>query len=375
MTKVIAALALAAASLTGCLKRSNGGHPQSIQIEFIEVAEGATTIALSADGAYLVADVPGEYGSLYRPAEPKQVQLFDTATWARKASAPGWAIGGPNTGGDVLVLAPSLDRVEWLVSGRSIGLEPPPNIEWQLLGAAAAHRAGRAFVVLAPESGRGLWVAVIDTKGDSVKTTATLDGTRRCGVTGGSGAPARLFVACYADMGGTGNSELWRVTALDDSAESVWKTEVRVPLDLGENDVRLAPSGDGRYLVMIHGSMKSSYGTQELSTLTVFDAATGAARQSVKPDWPEMQRIRNLAPVPGTSEVALLHLYKASSHAMFATHDSFSGITTVDAATVKPGRQYEVSRTALGKKLYEEMDQRYPEALAVRADKTVLLAD
>jgi hypothetical protein len=121
--------------------------------------------------------------------------------------------------------------------------------------------------------------------------------------------------------------------------------------------------------------MKASYGTQNLTTLSVLDTASGAARQAVEPDWPETQRIRNLASVPGTSEVALLHLYVASSHAMFASHDSFSGITTVDAAAVKPGRRYEVSRTTLGKELYETLDATTPEAIAVRADGTVLLVD
>jgi hypothetical protein len=376
MTKLLATCAVAAlACAPGCLKRTTGARQQAIAIKFLEVAEGATTIALSPDDAYLVAEIPPTVGALYRPAEPKQVRLFDTATWSQRAASIGWAIGEPAVNGDALVLAPSLDRVEWMVSGKAIALAPPPGADWQLLGAAAAHSVGRAFVVLAHERLDGLWVAALDTRSGSVRASAALDGDRNCGVAGASATRPRLFISCLSGPGDTSRRERWRVVALDAAAEAIWESELDVASELGGNHVRLATSGDGRYLVVIHGDMKASYGTQNLTTLSVLDTASGAARQAVEPDWPETQRIRNLASVPGTSEVALLHLYVASSHAMFASHDSFSGITTVDAAAVKPGRRYEVSRTTLGKELYETLDATTPEAIAVRADGTVLLVD
>jgi len=373
----MAALVLVAGTAQGCGKRS-GPHRQTIEVGFFAPAEHASLLRLSDSGGFAAAELlPDTPPPVADP--PAAIRLWDTASSGERASGEGWLAGAPTDAGDQLIMEADGRTLRWLVGGGRLALEPGPG-DWRRAATAAAEK--RIFAVI-PGGGRGsgYWVAAIDParlqpiasrtlSADEVGDTAHAE---RCQLAGG-GAPARMFLVCAeareaAAGAGPARVDRWRVTALGRTLATVWKQTVEIPAAAGPGVVRAEVTGDGNHLVLAHGRRAS--GLLRVDALVSMRAGDGTAE--VVTDVAALPGpVRALAPVPGSAEVALLHVYEPPAHPTVAGDSAFEGVSTFDAATGTIARTYRTGREQLGDRS-RAVRALSPASFAVGPDGVVLL--
>lgn len=372
-----------------------------LNIDILPQASGATRLLRSPSGRYLLAELHGTWAreafGEHAGEVPPVLKLIESATGEVVAVVNGWPLGAPTDDGDVLYLEEH--DVEYSYRVRSLArpelhtvLAPPAGL-WLVKAGLRVPAAGRALVILwSPVPGQPwreprtrrerLWFASLDPSSLQVATEATMEMTTpRLGMdsydVGIATSPTRgeVYVAALP-----ASSPAWPITAVDAASLKVrWTSEVEaiaqasMPPTVERERVRkgllLAAGGDGTRLAAVYGRRHRVGVAPE--AVYVLDATSGQ-RVGVVRDLPLADVVHELAPVPDTPAVAMLHYlyYRARSNWTTELH----GITRVDLGVLAVDAYYERSKAFLGEDAYERVKWLVPGGFASGAANTVLLA-
>lgn len=410
------------------------GQGNMLQIELLPAASAATRLLVSQANKYAVAELHGSWVAEAFPGHEEEIppvlKMIDLGTGKVIGNAYGWALGAPGDDGDLLFIEEFDEEYKYRVRSHKrpelIAELKPPDGFWLPKAALRTSAPDRAIVVLwsaiagvewrlPEERQERLWIAVIARETLNVEATMTLDtatpnlGTERFSI-GVAANPihSQIYIVELPKPHGAPD---WHILALDaNSLKIQWRTSLLPATTLAEtnslknsnkptsgklgrppipsvpqsptpataSEERLSKnaligvSGDGAYVAVVYGHHEKV--GVDFDTMFILDASDGSLVRSLSgSDMKLAWYIHQIASIPGTSSIALLHLLHFRQGLGESYETVFHGVSTLDLAKGAQIGVYEVSKVVLGDD-YDKINKLNPVALAARVDGLPLLA-
>jgi hypothetical protein len=365
--KWLALTMVASSGLGSCISEGGQVGNKPGEVEILDAAAGATRMAASPNGAWVAAELAGQWISDAYPGRegeiPPALRLIDLTRKTVTLTPSGWMLGPPTDSGELFWVEEHGEEYRYRVRSSArpktvLPLEPPDDSIWQFH--AATGTGNRRVVVLSRQE--ALWFAAIDLDAMRFLETAVRHealaslGVNRArnGLDVGITAAADLV---FLTLVPTAIDRTTQILALDiRSLTERWRLAVDDKEGVGL--VVLVPTEDPAHLALLSG--RDRWGGIVLSRARAISAATG--------EWvgepTDMNDSRaTVATAPAGGAVATLDLWITRAGPGDGVTSHLAGVRVVDPTnrTVRP--LFEVEAVTLGRDGYHQWRNEISRAL------------